>query len=135
MPSGEAWSISDDTTRPCKRPRPKINTPLSKAERTYISELDFAEFAQSADGLAPNVPGKVQLDQGHLRRAEQRVLVCRHDGASIVVGVGATTFPFARVFDSYKARSLAAVGKKFLAASPSDQRVCGQRRVSRQWYR
>lgn len=45
---------------------------------THVSKVHDAQFAQGAHNLASNLIGHVQLRQRHVRRAEQRVLLCRH---------------------------------------------------------
>ena len=47
---------------------------------THISELHLADLAQGTDNLTANLGGDVQLGQGHVRRAEQRIPLGRHDG-------------------------------------------------------
>jgi hypothetical protein len=45
---------------------------------TDVSKVHDAEFAQGAHDFASDLVGHVQLGQRHVRRAEQRILLCRH---------------------------------------------------------
>jgi hypothetical protein len=47
---------------------------------THISELDLANFTQSADDLSSDLVGNIELGQAHVRRAEEGITL-RHDGS------------------------------------------------------
>ena len=51
-----------------------------KARIAYVSDLNLAQLPQSADNFSPDLVGDVQLGQGHLRRAEQRIFGGTHHG-------------------------------------------------------
>jgi hypothetical protein len=50
----------------------------SSRETTHIAEVHDPKLAETAHDFAAYLVGDVQLRQGHVRRAEQRVLVWRH---------------------------------------------------------
>lgn len=54
-----------------------------RADSTYISEVHDTKLPQRRDNLAANLISDVELGQGHVRRAEQRILLGRHDGCCI----------------------------------------------------
>lgn len=47
---------------------------------TYVSEVHDAQLSERTDNISSNLVGNVELRQGHIRRAEQRVLWRRHGG-------------------------------------------------------
>ncbi len=50
----------------------------SVMSNTYISKLNLAQLPQSTDDFSAYLVGDVQLGQGHIRRAEQRILGDTH---------------------------------------------------------
>lgn len=50
----------------------------TRKRATYISKIHGSKLAQSADNLASDFIGDIELRQGHVRRAEQGILWWRH---------------------------------------------------------
>ena len=46
--------------------------------KTYITEVHDAQLSECADDLSSDLVGDIELGQGHVRRAEQRILMGSH---------------------------------------------------------
>ncbi len=71
--------ICDDVPHPLSHSLPLLK-PCSSYSYTHISKLYLSQLSQCADHFATNFGGNVELGQGHVRRAEERILVDTHDG-------------------------------------------------------
>ena len=49
---------------------------------SYISELHDTQLSEGGNDLAANLVGHIELGQGHVRRAEKRILFGRHDAGT-----------------------------------------------------
>lgn len=47
---------------------------------TYVSKLNFTQLSQRTHDFSTDLVGDVKLRQGHVRRAEEGILLGRHDG-------------------------------------------------------
>lgn len=54
---------------------------------THILELDVSELAQFRYGCMSRLGGQVDLNEAHLRRAEEGLVSCTHDGRVVSGGL------------------------------------------------